>query len=543
MEKFDKAAIIKVLDRVKQGDVQDNDMRFLSDTCRALLDDVERLQEIHDKSFWIDKAISLVKALSEISSLQRDDAIAYAAIENLTRFWSMESGALLTLDDDRREMVLCATYGHIDWDSLLASDEVSTPANWFGNDLEQSPLVFQGFGDTGMTEAESNFIRKNRIKTLVILPMITDGEISGLIFLGDTKKEHTLTEQQMALGGLFANQAAILIERTKHYKATQKQAAELQALHQVSLSLTASLDLQKVLDTILESTLNMLEDAQDAHIFLYDGSELSFGAVLWEDGNKEKIWAQPRKDGLTYMVARSGNLIYINDMQHHKLFKNVPSDWKGSIIGMPLKIGRRVVGVMTVAHPDVNAFTKDEIHVLRLIGDQAAIAIENARLHNLVNQQAHTDSLTRLPNRRSLDEHLRDEIRRSKRYKHSFSIVMLDLDRFKRVNDTFGHPTGDIVLRQIAQKMLSAIRETDFLARYGGDEFTLLLPETDYSTAVLLSKRLKDTVAEYWTENSLVGTIQLGLSVGIATYPRDGETAEELLAAADDKLYQDKNLG
>jgi len=539
----DKEEVLRALERIEKGDASDEDVIYFVDAYKDLADRLEQITEIRADSFWVDKAISLVKALSEMSSLQQSDGIANAAVDNMVRFWAMDAGALIAWDLDGHKVISLVAQGNIDWTGILPleQDDVHFSKRMFERDLIQFPLVFSDLNDSDLTLKEANFLRENNIKTLVILPMLVNEIVIGLILIADKQEKRTLTEQQIALGGLFANQAGILIERTRLYKATQKRASELQALHQVSLSLTASLDLQKVLDAILESTLGMLGDAQDAHIFLYDGEVLSFGAVLWMDGNREKVWAQPREEGLTYKVAREGNLIYVNNMRQHSLFKNVPPNWKGSIIGLPLKIGNRVVGVMTVAHSEPSAFTDNEIRVLRLIGDQAAIAIENARLHNLVNQQAHTDMLTDLPNRRALEERLEDEIRRSRRYKHNFSIVMLDLDKFKRVNDTYGHPTGDIILKQIAKKLSDAIRETDFLARYGGDEFTLLLPETDLITAQSLGVRLKNAVVMYCKQSKLIGGIQLGLSVGVSTFPDHGETSSDLLASADRKLYDNKH--
>ncbi len=548
MMSIDKERLLATLKRIDRGKIREEDVFFLNDACREMMEIIDVQGKMQGSSFWADRAISLVKALVEISSLQQGEAIARAAVESITRYWGMDSGALIVWDADMDKPVNRVTCGDVDWEGLLSpylemKTENMPLAALFDRDYTQLPWVFNGFDDEGLTDAEKDFIRKNGIKTLVTIPIMADGMVIGLILTADVSKEHALTEQQLALGGLFANQAGILIERTRLYKATQKRAAELQALHQISLSLTASLDLQKVLQAILESTLRMLVDAEDAHIFLFDGRKLSFGAVLWLDGNKEKVWSQPRENGLTNTVAQRGNLIYIPDMQRHELFKGMPSNWKGSIIGMPLKIGHRVVGVMTVAHPETNAFTADEIRILRLIGDQAAIAIENARLHDLANRQAHTDMLTNLPNRRALIERLEDEIRRSKRYEHYFTIVMMDLDRFKRVNDTFGHPTGDAVLKNIAESMSDVIRETDFLARYGGDEFTLLLPETDFATAKALSDRLKEVIAGYCDKNRLIGSIKLGLSVGIATFPEHGKTVRDLLASADSKMYRDKTLG
>jgi len=163
---------------------------------------------------------------------------------------------------------------------------------------------------------------------------------------------------------------------------TKRKLAE-EALRQASLSLSSSLDLGDVLDAILKSTLNLLSKVQVAHIFLYSkegGGQLAFGAALWEDGRRGQPVAGPRPAGLTYTVARSGEPVIVEDIRRHPLYEDAPEEWHGSIVGLPLKIGARVVGVMNIASAQTGAFTEDDLGILRLFSDQAAIAIENARL-------------------------------------------------------------------------------------------------------------------------------------------------------------------
>jgi PAS domain S-box-containing protein len=154
----------------------------------------------------------------------------------------------------------------------------------------------------------------------------------------------------------------------------------LEMIQRASLSLTTSLELPEVFDGILSAVLELIT-AEDAAIFLYEGGQLTFGAAIWHDGQQGRIVPQPRLHGLTYMVAHRGEAIIVSDMQTHPLFADAPADWQGAIIGLPLKIGERVVGVMNIFHSQPYAFSEAELCALRLLADQAAIAIENARLH------------------------------------------------------------------------------------------------------------------------------------------------------------------
>ncbi|MGD8398323.1 MAG: GAF domain-containing protein, partial [Anaerolineae bacterium] len=156
--------------------------------------------------------------------------------------------------------------------------------------------------------------------------------------------------------------------------------AELEAIRQASLSLTSSLRLPQVLESILQTTLDLLPVAKNTHIFLHEDGKLRFGAARWADGRTGTPWATPRSHGLTHTVARSGDLLVVPDMQAHPLFEDAPAEWQGAIIGLPLKISQRVVGVMSIAYQEGHAISEAELRALGLLADQAALAVENARL-------------------------------------------------------------------------------------------------------------------------------------------------------------------
>jgi PAS domain S-box-containing protein len=176
-----------------------------------------------------------------------------------------------------------------------------------------------------------------------------------------------------------------ITERKQAEEEIRQRTAQLEALRQASLRLTSTLELQPILEAILDHTLNVVA-SDDAHIFLYDGERLTFGAALWEDGHQQKSYSEPRSQGLTYTVARSGERIVVPDVNSHPLFRDY--QWGGAIVGLPLRIGERVVGVMTVAFQKPHVFDESELRVLGLLADQAAIAIENARLYAAQQQRA-----------------------------------------------------------------------------------------------------------------------------------------------------------
>ena len=320
----------------------------------------------------------------------------------------------------------------------------------------------------------------------------------------------------------------------------QRQAAELDALKRITLNLTSSLDLQAVLDGVVKEAMQLVKDAQDAHIFLFQEENLVFGASLKNDGEKNSQYSNSRSDGLTSAVARMKKMIIVEDMKDHPLYKGMPENWQGSIIGIPLMMGTRVIGVMDLARTSAGEFDQAEIRLLTLLADQAAIAIINARLHAAVNLQARTDALTELPNRRALDERLEKAIAQSVYSGNPFSAVMMDLDGFKAINDSYGHKVGDEILQQVASTMEKSLRLTDFLARYGGDEWALVLAETNLTQAQLVISKIQNGLRN----NPILlpdGKVSfIGLSGGIALYPIHADTAPSLIRAADEALYRAK---
>src|SRR5829696_5566552 len=252
---------------------------------------------------------------------------------------------------------------------------------------------------------------------------------------------------------LIQDIARELIDQQALLAILKQQTDELDALKKLSIHLTSSLDLPDVLDAVVSEAVRLIDNARDVNIFLYKNHKLSFGAALDADGTRNKPWSKPRSNGLTYTVAREGEMILVENMQDHPLFANAPTDWRGSIIGIPLKVGNNVVGVMNLSRSTVGGFSASELRLLSLLSDQAAVAISNASLHQMISRQAYSDTLTGLPNRRALDERLDEEIQAARRNNYSFAVIMMDLDGFKDVNDTYGHSTGDEILRLVFNQM------------------------------------------------------------------------------------------
>jgi len=387
-------------------------------------------------------------------------------------------------------------------------------------------------------------VKEQTLKVMAEARQILDGKnipqsdkdvlvmLIGILATSVEKYSNNHSDKPALVNALVDNQALLAM--------LKQQTEELDALKKLSINLTSSLDLPDVLDALVSEAMQLIQNARDVHIFLYKNGKLSFGAALDAAGNKNASWAKPRSNGLTYTVARSGEILIVEDMQNHPLFANAPNDWTGSIIGIPLKIGDTVVGVLNMARSIIGGFSPSELRLLGLLADQAAVAISNANLHQMISRQAYSDTLTGLPNRRALDERLEEEVQSARRNNYSFAVVMMDLDGFKDVNDTYGHSTGDEVLRLVFNQMARGVRNTDFLARYGGDELTLILTQSDISSAKVVTEKIVEGMKKLKFTLPDKKKLKMSISGGIAIFPVHARNGPDLLRAADAALYQAK---
>jgi diguanylate cyclase (GGDEF)-like protein len=207
---------------------------------------------------------------------------------------------------------------------------------------------------------------------------------------------------------------------------------------------------------------------------------------------------------------------------------------------LPLIVKGQSIGLVEVMSRTRVGLTPERLELARTMANEAAMALENARLYEEARALADRDPLTGFYNHRYLHQRFGEEVARAKRARRPLSVLMLDLDRFKLVNDSFGHLYGDQVLAWTAEIIRSTLRTSDVAARYGGDEFAVLLPETSAEDAMLAADRIRAAFGSAAHVGQGGQRVDVSLSIGVATFPRDGRTATELIASADAALYRDK---
>ncbi len=214
-----------------------------------------------------------------------------------------------------------------------------------------------------------------------------------------------------------------------------------------------------------------------------------------------------------------------------------------SMICIPLISRGRPIGSLELNSGEGESesrFGERELELVRMLMEPAAITIENAFLFQRLQELSVTDDLTRLYNSRYLNTFLGREIKRAKRYRQSVSIIFLDLDGFKTINDTHGHLAGSRALAEVGRLLRDEVRETDIVSRYGGDEFTIVMPQTGPKEARVLAERLRTGLAEHVLLASMGLAVQITASFGIASFPEHGGNREELISQADQAMYRVK---
>lgn len=326
----------------------------------------------------------------------------------------------------------------------------------------------------------------------------------------------------------------------------ERQLKELQIFHDVAKALTSTLDLDMILKAIMEKMAAYFQPAVWSLLMLDEADELSFAVAVGE--NVEDVNAVRLKTGesLARFAMQTGETLIIPDLAKDSRIDKAsfgPRLAKLVSLGcIPVRTETRVLGVIELADFNIEVYQKSEL-LLRALADYAAIAIENARAVRRIQELSITDDCTGLFNARHLYTVLSEEVHRSERFGYEFSLLFLDLDHFKRVNDEYGHLVGTRLLGEFGHWLRDNLRLIDAAFRYGGDEFAIILPQTSKEAALAVARRLRTFLHEHrWLEGENV-SLRVRASVGIASYPADATTPSGIVELADGMMYHVKQTG
>ncbi len=385
------------------------------------------------------------------------------------------------------------------------------------------------------------------VRSWLGVPLTVMGETIGVLSL-DKAEPHFFTEEHRHIAEALAIQAAIAIQNARLFARTQQHASQLRALYRAAQTLLSTLDLDKLLQRVLEAAIEAVPTAEKGTLLLVD-RETGVAAIRALYG-----YADPRVFTLRF-VSTGGysakairekrpllivdahvdpDILYTGDIEEVREIR--------SAIVVPLMLHGEVLGAISLDSTRRAAFTPEDLELLETFAITATAAIRNAQRHEEVRWLAIVDPLTEVYNRRGLFEFGYREVERARRFGRPLAAVMFDLDHFKHVNDTYGHAVGDQVLVGLAKRVQTALRSTDLLGRYGGEEFVVLLPETSQEKAYAIAERIRKIVYSAPFETDM-GPIEITISLGIAMLDETCTNLESLIARADEALYQAKQAG
>ena len=371
------------------------------------------------------------------------------------------------------------------------------------------------------------------------------GVVLGAVGLCDPRGAARYNAQDVERLQSFAPALAKALQMLDARHADRRRLIEITALYDLSRLMESASDMEQVYKAIVAQVAKFAP-RENIGLFLLDkpSRSLELRAAKGRAVNLLDHFAFEKGKGVSGWVASRGKPIVIGDLDKAPNVLNaasLPSRVR-SFAALPLRVHNSVIGVLHISDSEPNAFSPDDIRLLSLIAGQAAVTMDRTMAHHNLETLAITDGLTRTYNHRYFQMRLEDELRRCKRYHLPLSLLIIDADHFKAINDEHGHASGDAVLRELGTLLRNSMRDTEIVARLGGEEFGVLLPQTDDFQAQIAAERLRAAVEAHDFRAVDGEQIRVTVSIGAAGFPPHA-TRADLMEQADRALYAAKRAG
>ena len=405
------------------------------------------------------------------------------------------------------------------------------------NDVSQHPCYVPGCQQEVVTKSE------------LTVPIRVDGKVIGALDVQSTELNAFRYTDAAALA-IVADQLALASKNALTFASLEEEKGRLELLYDIAAEVISSLDLDETLNRAVRRITETL-NGQIGYAFLVGpaSDELTMRACIVAGVAGTPAHVDKRLllgQGLTGWVAATGQSALVDDVTQDArwLYVDALDRVVRSALSVPLARGGEVLGAITVVHASPGAFRESHLRLLTAIAQQVAVAVSNARLHERVREQSLLDSLTQVCHHGELIRRLDAAVDHAAWSGAPTSYIMLDIDHFKEYNDRYGHVTGDLVLKAIVQVIRANIKKADTVGRWGGEEFGIVLPNTDIQQARVVADRIRHTLADAPIQDEKgKATMKPTVSQGISSFPQFASTAEDLIDQADSALYLAKAKG
>jgi len=479
---------------------------------------MQKIAILYDASQAVLSTFDLDEVLKEILAIARD-------------YFHLQNVAILLLDKEKQELIPRCQIG---WDAGHEGTRLSVNQGLTGAATRQKRPIYS----PDVSKEPQYVSSAQSTRSELAIPLMAREEVLGVLDCQSENLDH-FDKDTIDLLTLFSTQASIALQNAHLYSLERQRARHLEVINAIARETTAVLDQEELLIKVC-AVIQHTFQVGHVSVLLRDGDELLLRAGQGRFTASEAAGSRlASTTGIWGKALSAGTTLIENDVQASPEYVGFYHETRSRMC-IPLVSFGQTLGVLLLESEQLGSFHEVDVESLEAVADICATAIQNAHYVERVKQLAYLDGLTGIFNRRYFEMRVVEEIDRARRFNSGMAVLMIDIDQFKRLNDEFGHLLGDEVLRQVSSMFHQQVRKIDVVCRFGGEEFAILLSQTNPQHSLAVAEKLRRLV-ENWQFPGVPQRVTI--SAGVATFPDHGTTRDELVKSADAGLYAAKQGG